>query len=144
VNAFCNVPRLSEVRPVSEGRSAAVWIKQNNLADAFLIGSGDAQTSTVAGYLERPIYYLECECRGSFIVWNMKRQGHLSPEEFGRRLTKAVASAGQHDAILVSYRSVTVEEVRSGAPNLSIVLLKSFTGAQTDENFWIYRVKERQ
>jgi hypothetical protein len=146
VNACGGVLTLaSELRPFSEGYNAAAWIKQNDLADTFLIGSRDAQTSTVAGYLGRPIYYLECECRGTFVVWNDKRfQSLLSPEEFGRRLTKAVALAGQHDAILIRNRPVTVEELTSGAPNLSVALLKSFTDAPIDENFWIYRVSEKQ
>jgi len=106
----------------------------------FLIGSHDTQTSTVAGYLDRPIYNLECECRA--IVWNGKRQSLLPPEEFGRRLAEAVALAGQHDAILIRNRPVTLEDLTSSTPTLSVALLKSFTDAPTDENFWIYRVSE--
>jgi hypothetical protein len=69
VNACGGVLTLaSELRPFSEGYNAAAWIQQSKLADSFLIGSNDAQVSTVAGYLGRPIYYLECECQGSFIV----------------------------------------------------------------------------
>ena len=41
----------SELRPFSESYETAAWIKQNNLADGFLIGSHDAQVSTVVGYL---------------------------------------------------------------------------------------------
>jgi hypothetical protein len=52
--------------------------------------------------------------------------------------------AGKHDAILIRYQPVTVEDLTSGAPNLSVVLLKSFTDASTDENFWIYRVNEKE
>lgn len=145
VNACGGVLTLaSELRPFSEGYNAAAWIKQNGLADTFLIGSHDTQTSTVAGYLDRPIYYLECECRASFIVWNDKRQSLLSPEEFGRRLAEAVALAGQHDAILIRDRPVTLEDLTSSTPTLSVVLLKSFTDALTDENFWIYRVSEKR
>ena len=65
------------------------WIRQNDLADAFLIGSRDAQVSSVSGYLGRSIYYLECECRGTFVVWNDKRSSMLSDAEFWRRLAAA-------------------------------------------------------
>jgi hypothetical protein len=145
INACSGVLTLaSELRPFSEGYNAATWIKQNNLADSFLIGTRDAETSTVAGYLGRQIYYLDCQCRGSFIVWNHKRQGYISSEEFGRRLTKAVALAGQHDVILIRSQPITVEDITS-APNLSVAMLKSLTDAsETDENFWIYRVSERR
>jgi hypothetical protein len=82
--------------------------------------------------------------RGSFIVSNDKRQSYLSTEEFWRRLTQAVAFAGQRQAILIRSRPVTVEDQTSSAPNLSVALLRSFTHAPTDENFWIYRISEKQ
>lgn len=145
VNACGGVLTLaSELRPFSEGYYAAAWIRSNDFADTFLVGSRDAQISTVAGYLGRPIYYLECECRGTFIVWNRKRQSLLSPQEFGDRLTRAIALAPQRNAILISYRPIIIDDLTSNAPNLSIVLLKSFTDATTTENFWIYRVREKQ
>lgn len=144
INAFAGVLTLaSELRPFSESRNAAAWIKQNNRADAFLIGSRDAQASAVAGYLGRPVYYLECECRGTFIVWNDKRQSVLSAGEFGRRLARAVDLAGQDDAILIRNRTVAPEELRSSAPSLSVSLLETFAGAVTDENYWIYRVSNK-
>jgi len=145
INACAGVLTLvSELKPFSDGYNAAAWIKQNDLADAFLIGSRDAQVSSVAGYLRRPIYYLECECRGSFVVWNDKRQTLLTPAEFGSRLTKAIALAAQQDAILIRNRPVTPDDLTSGASSLSVALIKSFTNASTDENFWIYRVSDKQ
>src|SRR5262249_20360077 len=134
---------VSELKPFSEGYNAAAWMKQNGLAHSFLIGSPDFETLTVAGYLGRPIYYLECECWGSFVVWNDKRVYRTSQEEFGRRLTKAVAMARQHDVILIRSTD-TPEDLMSGAPSLSMVLLKSFTNAWIDENFWIYRLSLKQ
>jgi hypothetical protein len=144
VNACGGVLTLaSELRPFSDGYSTAAWLKRNNLANAFLIGSRDAQVSSVAGYLGRPVYYLECECAGTFVVWNDKRQSPLSAEQFGQRLTKALALAGQRDAILIRYRPVSADDLRS-APTLSAALLNSFADAWTDEKFWIYRVRETQ
>jgi len=130
----------SELRPFSEGYNAAAWIKQSHLADSFLIGSSDAQTSTVAAYLGRPIYYLECECLGSFVVWNNKRIFRVSPEEFGRRLTKAVAMAKQRDTIFIRSTDIA-EDLMLGSAGVSIAPLTSFTDALTDEKFWIYRVR---
>ena len=143
VNACGGVLTLaSELRPFSEGRNAAAWIKGNNLTDTFLIGSRDAQASTVAGYLGRPIYYLECECQGTFIAWNRDRQSLLSPQEFRDRLTRAIALAPQDNAILIRYQPI--DDLTSNETNLDITLLKSFTDAQsTNENFWIYRVRKK-
>ena len=142
LNAFSGVLTLaSELKPFSEGHNVATWIEQNGLANAFLIGSRDAQTSTIAGYLGRRIYYLECECQGSFVVWNDKRRNVLSPKEFGQRLRKGVALAGSHEAILIRYRPVSEQDQASRAPDMYLTPLKSFTSASTDENFWIYRVR---
>jgi hypothetical protein len=142
INACGGVLTLaSELRPFSEGYNTATWILRSKLAHGFLIGSNDAQVSTVAGYLGRPIYYLECECQGSFIVWNTKRLSPLSAEEFGHRLTKAVALAGTRDAILIRDQAVNIVDFTNQAPNLSLRLLKSFSNAASDENFWIYRAE---
>jgi hypothetical protein len=145
VNACGGVLSLaSELRPFSESYDTAAWIKQNNLADAFLIGSHDAQVSTVVGYLGRPIYYLECECFRPFGIWDDTRHGKLTAEEFAGRLAKAVTLAGQRDPILIRDQLVTAEDLRSDLPNLSATLLKAFTNASTDENFWIYRMSAQQ
>jgi hypothetical protein len=134
------------LRPFSEGRDTAAWIKQNNLANAFLIGSQDMRVVTIAGYLGRSIYYLECECSDVYDSGDrgVKRLDKLPANEFGRRLTQAVALAGQQDAILIRNQPVTADELKLGAPDLSVTLLTSFTNAETDENFWVYRVTVQQ
>ena len=147
VNACGGVISLaSELRPFSESYETAAWIKQNDFANAFFIGSHDAQVSSVAGYLGRPIYYLECECSLAYGPWsyNEGRHGRLTVEEFASRLAGAVALAGQRDAILIRNRPVTADDLKPGASNLSATLLKSFTNASTDENYWIYRLSAQQ
>jgi len=37
------------------------------------MGSPDWAASSVAGYLQRPINYLDCECFGTHVVWNEQR-----------------------------------------------------------------------
>jgi hypothetical protein len=147
VNACGGVISLaSELRPFSESYETAAWIKQNDFANAFFIGSHDAQVSSVAGYLRRPIYYLECECSRAYGPWgyNEGRHGRLTVEEFASRLAGAVALAGQRDAILIRNRPVTADDLKPGASNPSATLLKSFTNASTDENYWIYRLSAQQ
>src|SRR5262245_6567621 len=64
----------SELIPFSQGRNVAVWLRMNGRSDAFLMGSRDAQVSTVAGYLGRHMYFLECECPGTYVVYNSQKQ----------------------------------------------------------------------
>jgi hypothetical protein len=134
----------SELRPFSESYETAAWIKQNDFANACFIGSRDAQVSSVAGYLGRPVYYLECACLRAYGMWDMTRRGRLTAEEFSSRLAEAVALAGQRDAIFIRNRPVTADDLKPDASNLSATLLKSFTNASTDENFWIYRLSAQQ
>lgn len=127
----------SETHPFSQSRHAGRWLAANNPGDAFLIGSRDAQVSSVAGYLGRPVYYLECECLGTFIKWNHERQSPLSAEQFRSRLARALDLAGGRSAILIRNRPLSPDEL---PPELvTVVPLNSFTGAETDENYWIYR-----
>jgi hypothetical protein len=128
----------SELRPFSQSRNAAQWLRQNGLADAFLIASRDAQASSVAGYLGRPLYYLECECVGTFILWNGARQSPLSGEQFRARLTRALDHAGGREPILIRNRPIAPDELASA--DSSVALLQSFPEAETDEVYWIYRV----
>jgi hypothetical protein len=147
VNACGGVMSLaSELRPFSESYETAAWIKQNDFANAFFIGSHDAQVSSVAGYLGRPVYYLECACLRAYGIWNdtRARYGRLTAEEFASRLAEAVALAGQREAILIRNGPVTADDLKPGASNLTATLLKSFTNASTDENYWIYRLSAHQ
>jgi hypothetical protein len=144
INAFAGLSTLaSELRPWSEGKDAANWIRKNNLENAFLIGWRDGPVSTVAAYLDRPIYYLECQCTGTFIVSNNRRQVLRSPQQFRERLTTAFALAGQRDAILIANRPVSSEQLDTGAPGISATLLQSLTAAPFQENYWIYRLAKK-
>jgi hypothetical protein len=64
----------SELHPYSQGRNLALWLERNRMNDGPIMGSVDYTVATIAGYLRRPVYYLECECLGTFIVWNGQRQ----------------------------------------------------------------------
>lgn len=140
-NAIGGIASLAaETHPFSQSRNASQWLVANGLAGDFLIGSRDAQVSSVAGYLGRPVYYLECECQGTFITWNHDRQSPLSSTQFQERLSRALDVAAGPPAILISNRQLGAGEV----PGVSATLLQSFTGAETDENYWIYRVSRPQ
>ena len=130
----------SETHPFSQSRNASRFLVENKLADAFLIGSRDAQVSSVAGYAGRPIYYLECQCPGTFITWNHARQSPLSAEQFRLRLKDAIDRAAGKTAILVRNRPLAPDELAPQLAGLPVELLQSFTGSEAEENYWIYRV----
>ena len=140
VNALGGVLMLSsEVTTFSQSRNAAAWIERSGLAGMQLIGSRDAQVSSVAGYLGRPIYYLECECKGTFVVWNGSRKSPLSAEQFRERLMRALDHFERREAILIRNAPLALDAKEQEQFGVSVELLQSFTGATTDENYWIYR-----
>ncbi len=143
VNVIAGLTTLSsEFRPFSEGRNVAAWIEQHGLADAFLVGSPDVATATVAAYLQRPIYYLESESRGRLIEENTRRQVDLGPVEIGRRVVRALA--GRDDAILILNHELAPETAASTAPDLSFTPARAFTRAIVPrERYFVYRVTRR-
>jgi hypothetical protein len=125
-------------RPFSAGEAAALWLRENGLDQSFLIGSRDAEVSTVAGYLGPPVYYLECECEATYVAWNRARRDPLDGAEMSRRLARAVEASGRDHAILILNQRL---DAGGGASELPISLLQTFTGAAlSDENYFVYRV----
>jgi hypothetical protein len=130
----------SELRPFSNGRYTAEWLVRSGLADAFIMGSRDTTMSTISGYLQRPIYYLECGCEGRFIVWNTRRTLSIDTNEVIIRAERALVAHRGRDAILIVNRAIAQEDIRRIAPNLTLILLQSFTGAvEETENYFVFR-----
>ena len=103
INALAGMTTLAgEVRPYSQGRNTATWLQRHHLADGFLVGSRDYAVSTVAGYLQRPIYYLECECYGTYVEWNERREHDLNIEEAVARVTRVMQAENKSEAYLIS------------------------------------------
>ena len=144
LNAAGGLKALSFERyPYSQGRDAARWIEREQLSDAYIIGSRDSAVSTVAGYLRRPIYYLECECRSTFVVWNARRRSIVDYGDLARRTLHAIQSSGRNEAILVLNSELTPEQ-ETATPGLVFERLAQFTGAiVTTENYSLYRVRLR-
>lgn len=131
----------SELHPYSQGRNLALWLERNRMNDGPIMGSVDYTVATIAGYLRRPVYYLECECLGTFIVWNGQRQ-MLNSREIVSRVTHALEIFGWTDAVLILNRELTQQQEIS-ASHVLFHPLERFSGAvgQPEENYVVYRVR---
>jgi hypothetical protein len=135
---------ISETRVFSNGRNVAAWLTRTGLADAFIMGSRDTTLSTISGYLGRPLYYLECECPGRFIVWNAKRTQFIDTAEIARRANRTPLAQGGRETILITNREIPAEVARDNAPDRTFTRLRAFTGAEVgSENYWVFRVMPR-
>jgi hypothetical protein len=133
----------ADLRPFSQGRNTAAWLERHHLDDAFLISSRDYAGSTIAGYLQRPLYYLECECFGTYVIWNTRREHALDLEEVVNRTAAVMKAEGKDEAYLLFSRPEKLQQ-QAVDPHLEFRRLKSFPSAiKVDEVFTIYQVRAK-
>jgi hypothetical protein len=60
--------------PYSASRETARFIQNQHLEQSFIVGSRDANTSPLCGYLNRKFYYPERQGIGSFVLFNNQRR----------------------------------------------------------------------
>lgn len=115
--------------PFSNGRDVAQYIQRNGLDHFEIVGLPDTAASTVAGYLDRPIYYLAGSRTGTFVVWNTARN-QVQPLEAVLR-TQPPFGAGSR-VLVLSNRPIH-------DPNVRLRLLVHFdNGIVGDEHYWLY------
>jgi hypothetical protein len=68
VTAACALLKI----PFSQAKATAEFIQSKKMNGWTIIGDKDAPVSSVAGYLDREIYYLMGDRPGTFIVWDQK------------------------------------------------------------------------
>jgi hypothetical protein len=85
--------------PFSTAREVADFIRAQGLAGAPIVGHRDVQVATVAGYLERPIYYPSLGREASFLPWKV---GWRRPVDVAEAVRQAVELAvKQHSEVVV-------------------------------------------
>jgi hypothetical protein len=145
INAIGGLTTLSsELRPYSQSRNVAMWLERHGLRDSFLIGSRDSYVSPIAGYLGRPLYYLECECFGTYEKWNDKRVAQLGLEEFLARVARVLDVQNRDTAIVILSQPFDVVGQRFKS-NLVFETLERFPEAiKKEETYVVYRVTEQR
>jgi hypothetical protein len=127
--------------PFSQSARAAQWLRQNQLADAALVGEPDVSFSSVAEQLQRPVYYLECACVDRFKLFSAAR-GSYPIVELPDRLALAAKNLHTEQLIFFRWRKLEPEEIEAlGQRGFSVTLLAVLDGADSWlENYHIYRI----
>jgi hypothetical protein len=130
------------MRPFSNTRLAASWLTAHGLQDEALIGFPDYTVEAVSVYLRRPIWFLNCECRATYLIWNRQRSGLEPPGIVAQRLVHAAQQPGAERAILLAGRALGDDERAAlAAAGLRATELAHFTGAERPfEDLILYRL----
>ncbi len=118
----------------SRSRSAAQYLKANQLDRLPIVGAVDYQTSALLGYLNKQAYYAQSARWGSFVVWDNRRLEPINQEEL-LAAAKRVATEKNSEVLFVS--NVPVSETHK-----EFKFQASFTepAVVVDEIYFFYTV----
>jgi hypothetical protein len=122
--------------PFSAGKETAEFIQRRGYADAIMVGSKYFMVSTVANYLDRPMYYMETGNFGTFSRWKGQRSV-VSPDDL---LWTAKELARQHQKDVVMVVSYDL-----GIVGDSLMKLATFHHSiLPEERYWLYLIPYRE
>lgn len=121
--------------PFSQAKNTAEFLRAQNMDKMFIVGDPDAPLLTLAGYLQRDIYYLRGDRMGSYVMWNGKRLEN--PKLTAMQAGAEKAAELNQDVLVIVTRPVQV-------PDASVREVASFTGSIVgSEDYYIYLVRHR-
>jgi hypothetical protein len=145
INAAGGLASLADTRwPFSQSRNVANWLEHNRLDGALIMAQPDYASSAIAGYWRRPLYYLNCECDGTYVEWKRSRRAHgLSLSDIVTRTARAMARRDKREAYLIVNIRAPLER-QAYDPELSFERAAVFQPSIIPtENYVIYRVTRR-
>lgn len=119
--------------PFSNAQAVAGFLKHNSLSSMNITADKDAQTSSIAGIMNKDFYYLQFDRWGTYIPWDKTRQDN--PDYNLVKRVEQFSEKTKNDFILIlSYKPDSVP--------LNWFPLKHWNNAiQYDENYWAFKVK---
>lgn len=117
------------LRPFSVMKSAADYLQSHELQDQFILGYRYRQTSVLAGYLNRQIFYPESQQLGSF--WSI-REKEIRNEKKLLSIVQEVRQQNNTDVVLVLTQPI------NPPPKANIVELQRFEGAIEESESAVY------
>ena len=130
------------IRPFSNARYTAVWLKQQGLDRLPWVGSKDTSVIGVAEQAQHSLYQLECNCTDTFLLFGNRRD-EFESNEIPARLVLARSNLHAPEMLYIgtSPFSGGDEKVLENQ-GFSIKPLKAFEGAETmEEDFYVYDLK---
>jgi hypothetical protein len=129
------------MRPFSNARNTAVWLKQQGLDRLPWVGSKDTSVIGVAEQAQRPLYQLECNCTDNFLLF-ARRRDWLHSSDIPARLALARTNLHASDMVYIGTSPLSSgDETRLDEEGFRVKPLKAFEGAETpEEDFYVYEL----
>ena len=125
--------------PYSASRQTVNYIKDNQLADEFIVASRDMNMASISGYLGQELYYPEREDFGSFTLFLKQKRQNLTHEQVLQKTEKILLKNPNDNVnriLLILYK-----ELKTTHPNLTITSIKKFKHSWVDsERYYLYWV----
>ena len=128
--------------PFSNGRAVVAWLREHGLDKAPLVGTPDTSVAGIAEQLERSIYFLDCNCADTYLLFSNRRDD-FDARQTPERLLLASRKLQARDMTFITTYPLPPERIEAIRDiGFSINLAATFTGAEDlEENYYIYRVK---
>jgi len=115
-------------RPFSQAKAVAMFLRSRGMANMFIVADEDYVVMTVAGYLDREVYYPRSQRMGSFLIWNQSRH----PRNVIAEAT-TIATSRKEEVLIISDAPLQTE-------GTSAHKISEFTGSIAQENYYLYSV----
>ena len=102
----------------------------------------DVSFASLAEEMQRPVFFLECECMDTFKLFAKDRED-FDETDIPLRVNRGLDILGRNDILFVFFHPFGPEDIeRLHAAGLTEEPVKSFTGADMkSENYYFYRIK---
>jgi hypothetical protein len=127
-------------RPFSRARDTAQWIEKNVPSDTLVTGGIDVNLASMGEEMQRPMYFLECQCMDTFKLFSRDHE-NFAETEIPARLKEALDLQQRQSLVFVTYRPLYADDSqRFSDVHLEVKLLKVFAGAEMiNDNYFVYQ-----
>lgn len=132
----------SWTHPFSESGNAAAWLRAHGDADLPIVGASDYNLAGVAEQLERPVYFLNCNCVDTYMKFAHRRDG-MTTDEVPDRLARAYAvfHAPPKMMMVMDYPLTADDFQKMAAKGLRVSHLADFEGSEDHLELHLYEAE---
>lgn len=131
----------SWTHPFSETGNVAAWLHANHYDHEPLVGASDYNLAGVAEQMERPAYFLNCNCIDTYMKFSHRRDG-MTRDEGPDRIARAYDVLRAPRIVLVMDDELNADDlVKLANHHLRMRKLADFSGSEDHLSFHLYEAE---